>query len=223
MKTGNRNRYLAILSITFLVTACAPISPQTRQSLAAYTVAMQQVEDATDKFLVDFASADDLKVSIEESLAGDAPNSYPASFDPQLLSDVSAAGVSDDIQKRRKALAMVSAYNDALVALAEGQPESVIKSRLDAFGGGVQSVLGTVGITAGAGFSAVIAGASKIATMVQNGLNAQQFAEAIETGKPIVEAILSQLESDTKQYYTASIVVTENARDPISEEMEIAV
>ncbi len=221
MKTNHCYRVLALAIVSLFFAACG-VTQETRQSLTAYTIAMQQVEAATDGFLVDYASAEELRAQIEASAAADVPNSYPVTFDPQQQTAVTARGVSEDIQQRRIALARISAYNDALIALAEGQPESVVRTNLESFGGGIESVLNTVGITADGGFAAIIPIASQLASMIQEGLNAQQFERAIRLGKPIVEAILLQLEADTVEYYRVSIVVTERQRDPIRREMRSA-
>lgn len=213
---------IGIIGVATMMVGCA-ITPETKQSLIAYTIAMQQVQVATNKFLIDFSSAEDLRKRLKQTLAGDVANTYPATYDPRLRSDTPIAGVEADIQARRSALAALAAYNDALVALAEGQSESTVSAHLQSFGGGIEKVLNTIGITATSSLAAALPLASRLMTLIQDGLNKEKFTEALNLGQPIVEAILAQLESDTTQYYEASVVLTERERASVKSEMKEAV
>jgi hypothetical protein len=222
VRIGKGRLIIGIIGIAAIMSGCA-ITQETKQSLLAYTTAMQQVQVSTDKFLIDYSSVADLRRQLEQTLASDAPNSYPASYNPRLRSGTSIAGADTDIQARRSALAAVAAYNDALVALAEGQSEAAVSAHLKSFGGGIETVLGTIGITTASSFGAVLPLASKLAALIQDGLNKAEFTEALNLGQPIIEAILAQLESDTAHYYAASIVVTERERDKVKSELRGAV
>jgi len=203
-----------MLAISALIAGCS-INEPTKQSLVAYTAAMEQVHVATDQFLVDYAAVDKLKKDLQMSLAGgeEEVESYPSTYDPSRARSVSSGGVGRDIQARRDALNMVASYNGALVALAQGQSDSEISGYLSSFGSGVGSVLESLGGSTIPGLSAVIPLASQFAELIQDGLNRKEFENALDLGQPLVEAILKQLEDDTTAYYEASVVVTNNDRD----------
>jgi len=211
IRTSFPGVFLLVFSV--LLAGCS-ISGQTKQSLVAYTTAMEQVHIATDQFLVDFAAVDKLKRKLESSLtsADVVVDSYPYSFDPATASSVSTGGVGRDIQARRDALIIVANYNNVLVALATGQTESEINALPSSFGSKAGLVLESLGGSAIPGLQAVIPLASQLTKLIQDGLNKNEFDRALELGQPLVEAILDQLEADTTQYYEASIVVTNNDR-----------
>lgn len=215
---------VVITGFAVMVAGCA-ITQETKQSLIAYTTAMEQVQIATDQFLVDFASVEELRKQLERSLAGDEAlaEDYPATYTPRHRLKASVAGVEADIQARINALSAVATYNDALVALVEGRSESEISARLTSFGTGIGSILQNFGIAASPRVGAVIPLASKLAKLVQDGLNREEFKEALKLGQPLVEAVLAQLERDTTQYYEASVTMTDRKRDEPKVEIRIAV
>ena len=102
------------------VAGCAVTEP-TRQSLSGYVLAMAQVEQSADMFLSDFSNG--LKVQAElrrvgSTAAAPVVPDYPTVL--KLPDDASAprSEAEDEVQQTRQALAVVRAYNTALVALA---------------------------------------------------------------------------------------------------------
>jgi hypothetical protein len=93
---------------------CA-VTPQTKQSLSSYTLAMAQVEQSADMFLTDFSNG--LKVQAELSSLGGAATppkpDYPHTL--QLPDDGSTppSPAEERVRQTRQALAVVHAYNQA--------------------------------------------------------------------------------------------------------------
>ncbi len=123
-----------------LLTACA-IKPETRQSLEAYTLAMQDVQLSADRFLSDFSNSIEIRKELERTAKADVPakqQDFPEKFvlpgDPnQPKSDAEKA-----IKNSRYALETMRQYNEALVALAEGRPEAEIKAQAMQFGAALE-------------------------------------------------------------------------------------
>ena len=223
LSPGLLRQPIAAVLIVVAAVGCA-ITPETHQSLVAYTTAMRQVELATDRFLLKFASVEDLRIQLEQSLAGvDVPvDDYPATFVPGQHVLTEQEGIKADIQARRDALAAISSFNDALVALAEGGSETEIESHIADFGGRANSILATLGAGSIA-FESAVNLATRLLTLIQNGINKAEFEEALDLGLPIVQTIFDMLENDTTLYYEASVLMSDRARDEVKEEIRVAI
>ena len=135
---GSRRAATATVLVGVLLGAsgCA-VTRETRQSLAGYVQAMDQVEQSADVFLADFSNG--LKVQDElKRVAGTStparPPLYPTTFVLPPAARVPLNEIDSALVTTRQALLVVHQYNAALVALAEGQSEEEIRQRVTAFG-----------------------------------------------------------------------------------------
>jgi hypothetical protein len=179
-------RALALFSLLF-VTACAQI-PQAE--LSTYTSAFDSARAASEQVLVNFA----------KDRTGPAPAAKR--FYPKTLRTVVAGG-DENIVARLTALATVSAYNDALVALAQGEQDSTVGVHVKAFGGTLSTLLPLVGVSF-PGLGQVMALATTLADSAQKAKVRADFRKAIDDGAKIVQKILQDLSDDAPKIYQSS-------------------
>lgn len=199
---------------------CA-VTEQTRQSLSGYTVAMAQVEQSADMFLSDFSNG--LKVQEELRRVGNAaaaPVVPPYPTELQLPDDGAKprSAAEESVRQTRQALAVVHAYNAALVALAEGRPESEIRQNLLGLGAELQTLASVAGVAFPpfAPFSAIGATLIKLA---QDASNRRQLEQAVLEGREPVHTILEVLVQQTPSMYRLSVVGTQQAQDSLAEDI----
>ena len=213
-------RISLVVLFIFGATGCA-VTDQTRQSLSGYTQAMAQVEQSADMFLADFSNG--LKVQAELKRVGSAATApvvpeFPTEF--KLPDDESAprSEAEDKVQQARQALAVVHAYNNALVALAEGRPETEIQTSLVGLGAELQTLASVAGIAI-APFAPFAAIGTKLVKLAQDAANRAQLEQAVLQGREPVHTILKVLAQQTPSMYRLSIVGTKQAQQSLSEEI----
>lgn len=214
IQTGRMVAGCLLQCALLLLGGCA-VTPETRQSLAGYVQAMDQVEQSADMFVSDFASSQKVQEELNR-LAGVTQAArrpeYPEAF--VLLSATAAPQTDFDkaVASTRLALAAVSAYNDALVALAEGQSEQEVRQRASGLGGALQTFASFAGQTI-PGVDLLVGVGAKIIKLAQDASNRQQLQQAVAQGREPVGQILSALEQQTPSMYAASVRVTSRAQD----------
>jgi len=197
---------------------CA-VTPQTKQSLSSYTLAMAQVEQSADMFLTDFSNG--LKVQAELSSLGGAATppkpDYPHTL--QLPDDGSTppSPAEERVRQTRQALAVVHAYNQALVALAEGRPESEIRQGLLGLGAELQTLAGVAGV-AFPPFAPFVGIGTQIIQLAQDAANRKQLEQAVLKGRDPVHEILKTLAQQAPAMYDLSVVGTLQAQDRLRDE-----
>ena len=205
-----------LLGVLLFASGCA-VTQETRQSLAGYVQAMDQVEQSADVFLTDFSNG--LKVQDElKRVAGTStparPPLYPATL---VLPPAASAPLNETdsaLAATRQALLVVHEYNAGLVALAEGQSEQEIRQRATALGTALQPLAELAKLSI-PGFSQLAGVGSTILKLVQDASNRQQLQQAIEKGRPAVAIILEELEKQTPEFYRLRVVTTSQAESSL--------
>lgn len=206
-----RSLTIATTACLLIFTASCAITPETKRSLAAYTQAMDEVQESANLLFNDFAS--NLKVGKQLKSGGGAQGSdnkpeYPAEFVLPQNQNSATSEVDKAIEASRDVLEVIRQYNDALVALAEGRPEAEIKIQVNQFGGALQT-LTSLGGLAMPGFEQFAGIAAKAIKLAQDAHNLEQFKQAVKEGQEPVNLILTALEDQTPAIYDASVVITQ--------------
>ena len=209
------------LAAMLLLAGCA-VTPETRQSLAGYVQAMDQVESSANVFLSEFSN----ELKAQEAAARGAGSGaetppraeYPAAFTPQGDPDAPLTAPDKAVAKTRLALVVVREYNQALVALAEGQSDAEVRARVVAFGGALGDFASLVG-TAIPGLSAVTALGPQIVKLAQDAANREQLVRAVDAGRKPVAEILLDLEAQTSSMYRVSVVATRQAQTAVQNDI----
>jgi hypothetical protein len=202
------------LAVMLALAGCA-VTPQTRQSLAGYVQAMEQVEASANLLLTGFSS----ELQAQEAAGGGAGPAagrpavpeYPPAFTPHSEPDAARSAPEQAVARTRLALVVVREYNRALVALAQGQSEAEVRARVVEFGGALGSLASLVG-TAIPGLGAVTALAPQIVKLAQDAANREQLVRAVEAGRKPVAEVLLDLEAQTSSMYRVSVVATRQAQ-----------
>ena len=212
---------IAWAGLLILGLAGCAVTPQTRQSLSGYVQAMAQVEQSADMFLSDFSNG--LRVQAELKRVGGAAAApvvpeYPTALKlPDDRSEPRSAA-EEKVQGTRQALAVVRAYNNALVALAEGRPESEIQQGLLGLGTELQTLASVAG-AAFPPFAPFAAIGAKLVKLAQDAANRKQLEQAVLEGREPVRTILAVLAQQTPPMYGLSVVGTKQAQQSLSEEI----
>ncbi len=197
-----------------VLSGCA-VTQETRQSLAGYVQAMEQVDQSANMFLTDFS--DGRKVARELARiagAGPAPAApaYPTKL--ELPGDPNDPQSADEkaLYSTQQALAVVRQYNNALVALAEGRSEQDIRIATQQFGATLEGLGSIVGASL-PGLGLFTAVGQQILKLAQDAANRQQLEEAVKKGRAPVGEILKVLEAQTPVMYEASVKDTQVSLD----------
>jgi hypothetical protein len=214
-------RGAAALLLTLAITGCA-LNQETRRSLGEYVQAMNEVEQSANLFVSDFA--DGLKVQKElQRVAGAGPLPAPREYPDQFVSPANASQPTSDAERAvngtRQALAVVRQYNDALVALAEGQSEQDVRTRTMEFGGSLQGLASIVGASI-PGLSLLTDVGSKIIKLAQDARNREQLVFAVNEGRGPVGDILTVLEDQTPSMYRLSVVGTKQGQERLQDDIQ---
>ena len=209
-----------LLGMMVFASGCA-VTQETRQSLAGYVQAMDQVEQSADVFLADFSNdlkvQDDLKRVAGISTSAKQPL-YPHDFILPPPLNAALNEIDSALAAVRQALLVVHEYNAALVALAEGQSEQEVRQRATAFGTALQPLadLAKVSIP---GLSQLAGIGSTVLKLAQDASNRQQLQQAIERGRPAVVSILEELEKQTPLLYDSSVKATSQGESKLKDEV----
>lgn len=211
---------IAWMGLLILAAAGCAVTQQTRQSLSAYTQAMAQVEQSADMFLTDFSSGLKAQAELKRLDGAPAPPApdYPATLRLPEDGSLSGSPAEQRVQQTRQALAVVHAYNDALVALAEGRPESEIRQDLLGLGGDLQ----TLATVAGATFPEFVPFAAigaKIFHLAQNAANRKQLEQAVLEGREPVHVILQVFADQAPAMYELSAIGARQAQVKLQNDM----
>jgi len=223
MKEGEVMGLMRIVQVGLLLLCMAgcAVTQQTRQSLSGYVQAMAQVEQSADMFLLDFSNG--LKVQAELRRIGSAAAAPVAPDYPTILKlpdDESEprSEAEDNVQQTRQALAVVRAYNNALVALAEGRAESEIQQSLLELGTEMQTLASVAG-AAFPPFAPLAAIGAKLVKLAQDAASRKQLEQAVLEGREPVRTILGVLAQQTPSMYRLSVVGTQQAQESLGDEI----
>ncbi|MBT6274540.1 MAG: hypothetical protein HOI95_10450 [Chromatiales bacterium] len=207
---------VVVLLLGGLLTGCG-VTEATRQTLASYSAAMEEVDQAANTFLSDFE--DRVKAQEElkrvEANKDNPPPAFPSTFEPPPTTVVKPTEEFDvALLSSKHGLQVIREYNHALVALAEGQSIGQVKTRLGRLGSSIKSMGAVLGVAVPA-FTPFLGGGSTILKLVEDAQNRQQLIGALRQGRGSVDTILSTLEKQTPSVYQVSVVDTNRKRDAL--------
>ncbi len=207
--------------LVLAMTGCA-VTPQTRQSLSTYSQAMAQVTQSADVFLTDFSNG--LKVQQDLKRYGETRQARVVEDYPDVLRLPDAVreprtDAERAVQYWREALVIVQAYNDSLIALAEGRSEAEIRQDIVGLGGDIAALGNLVGLAVPA-FSGFAAIGAQVIKLAQDADNRNKLEQAVQQGQAPVNTILQELEKRASGWYDLSVVGTIQAADKLREEIK---
>lgn len=209
----------AALAVLLLASGCA-VTPETRHSLDAYTQAMQQVDQSAQVFLDEYGERVRQQAEKQRIAQGGtvAPlEEYPGQF--VLPGSASQSPEDQAIAKTRHALRVVRAYNEALVALAEGRSLQEVRQDTVGFATQLQALASMAG-AAIPGIAAFTAVGPSVIKLAQDAWNRQQLADAVRNGREAVDTILAELAAQVPPMYTVSVVATSQEQDELRAAMK---
>ncbi len=180
-------RNLRVTSMLFmLVTACAGI-PQ--QEMGIYIDAYAQARSATERVLTDLIAAREKIETFKADKAAAENQAEPERRDYVPPTERPSGTGQDAIGTRLAALALVSQYNDILVAIAEGKRVETLQAKVQGATQAATQLLSLAGASL-PGVGALTGLLQTIAGAVQKYEDRRAFAEAIKEGAPLVKEIL---------------------------------
>lgn len=167
-----------------------------------YRAAFAEAETVAQDVLAEAAvTAVQLAATVAEIEAARQPQptgvGLPPAFDPTTVGVT--GGVAFDIEARLRAFAVIGRYNDALLALAEGQTPQRVRSSVTALSANVIAVAEGLG-TSVPGFGLATPLIRTFLTAAETARSRAEFARALDQGRPIVDRIITFLREDTRTY-----------------------
>ncbi len=214
---------VALLASVVLFAGCA-VTRETRQSLAGYVQAMDQVELSANLFLTDFSNGLKAQEDFKRGAgSGEVPVrvEYPSEFVPPGDLGVLQTEPEKAVARTRQALVVIRQYNDALVALAEGHSEQEVRARVVEFGGALGKLASIVGSSI-PGLGEFTALGPQIIKLAQDAANREQFIQAVNAGRKPVGDILMDLEDQTPAMYRVSLVGTKQGQTKVQNDIRRA-
>ena len=199
------------------ISGCA-ITPEGKRSLAAYVQASNEVEQAANRFLTDFADDAGIASELDRIANGPAPvepeDEYPTEFVPVRKTDAPPTEFEQALARSRHALGAIREYNEALVALAEVRPVSEVKGQIEELGGSISALASLAGFAApGIGQFASIG--ANIIKLAQDAHNLEQLKSAVAQGRGPVHEILDVFEGQTDSIYRLSVASAQTAQSDV--------
>ena len=176
-----------------IISACSEV-PQ--QELTTYVDAYNQARSASEQVLTDLvASREKIKAYQAEKAAHETQLVTTRGEYVPPTKRASGSG-PDAIAVRLAALALVSQYNNILVAIAEGKRVEALQAKVQGAADTATKLLSLAG-TATPGAGALTGLLQMIAAEAQKYADREAFAEAIKNGAPLVNQIVQFLIDET--------------------------
>jgi hypothetical protein len=192
-----------LVALAMALAACTQIPVS---ELTQYRDAFNQVEQTSESVLVEFDQtlkqsrtivAIREKAVAEEGAEPVAP--YPIEFEDFLKQLGPPDG--QDIETRRRALRVVSQYNDMLTQLAEGKSVESIRTSAGGLVEGLGKFVVAASGTAVPGLSALVSLAETLAGQIERARLRAEFETAVQDGAPLIDAILQAFIDDASDHY----------------------
>lgn len=182
------------------LTACAQVPVE---DFADYSRAFAEVRASGDLLLDDVSEAFAFAARHNAPAALPEPGPLPGRFDPAafLVGDAGAAADPPEVAARRAALATVTAYNDALLMLAEGRSAADAAASVGRLGDQASRLSAMIGVGTNPLVGIAVGGLQE-AVRIAESLRAQEaFKTALLAGSDDVHGILKALIADTPAMY----------------------
>jgi hypothetical protein len=197
MRRARYNPYIIVRVWSFVaaivwVAACTQIPTK---ELNQYKEAFSQAQASSESVLIDLDQAK--KTAVRKRMREDREKAA-SNFEPRLPFPANYAAFKeqvaetplDEIEQRRKALEVITAYNDVLTQLAEGKS-------VESFGESVDALVTSLGQFASAAAGSAVPGLGALAGLATTAAKEfekarlrKEFEKAIANGAPLVQEIL---------------------------------
>lgn len=175
------------------ISACAEV-PQ--RELAIYVDAYNQARSSSEQVLTDLVASREKIIAYRAEEAARHAR-LPVTRGEYVPPTKRKSGSGPDaIAVRLAALALVSQYNDILVAIAEGQKMEAIQAKVEGAAVSATKLLSLASTTI-PGAGALTDLLKTVSSVAQKYADRQAFAEAIKAGVPMVKSILQFLIDET--------------------------
>ena len=208
-----RRAAIALLTCLSVLAGGCAVTQQTRQSLASYVQASDQIQLTANELLTDYSNRSKAQLDRKRlsAVPVQAAQEYPDKFYPQGDPKLVLTAEEKSVAQTRQALAVIREYNDMLVALAEGRSDREVREQTEAFGGALQSLVSIVGATI-PGLAAFTQIGPTIIKLAQDAANREQLIQAVSQGRGPVDSILKHLELQTEPFYDLAVQGTQQAQ-----------
>lgn len=216
-------RFTLVISTILFLAACSQVP---KREFSQYKQTFAQVHTTAADILLDFDQA--LKKAKERQAAQeqgqDAPvvrPPYPA--DLKAFEGKRGSEKVDDIEVRRRALQVITQYNDLLTELAEGKSAQEVKSSASGLVNAVGKFVTIAGGSGVPGLSAIATIVSTLAELVEKARTRAEFSRAVRKGRPVIEKIIDALIEDRRDHYGLRFNLAQEERLLILDEITIKI
>jgi len=216
-------RFTLVISTILLLAGCFHIP---KREFSQYKQTFAQVHATAGDILLDFDQA--LKKAKERQAAQEQGQDAPA-VRPPYPADLEAFEAKrggeklDDIEVRRRALQVITQYNDLLTQLAEGKSAQEVKSSASGLVNAVGKFVTIAGGSGVPGLSAIATIVSTLAELVEKARTRAEFSRAVREGRPVIEKIIDALIEDRGDHYGLRFGLAQEERLLILDEITIRI
>lgn len=219
-------RFTLVISTIVLLAGCFHIP---KREFSQYKQTFAQVHTTAGDILLDFDQA--LKKAKERQAAQEQGQDAPA-VQPPYPADLKAFEAKrsgeklddiDDIEVRRRALQVITQYNDLLTQLAEGKSAQEVKSSASGLVNAVGKFVTIAGGSGVPGLSAIATIVSTLAELVEKARTRAEFSRAVREGRPVIEKIIDALIEDRRDHYGLRFDLAQEERLLILDEITIRI
>lgn len=216
-------RFTLVISTILLLAGCFHIP---KREFSQYKQTFAQVHTTAGDILLDFDQA--LKKAKERQAAQEQGEDAPA-VRPPYPADLKAFEAKrggeklDDIEVRRRALQVITQYNDLLTQLAEGKSAQEVKSSASGLVNAVGKFVTIAGGSGVPGLSAIATIVSTLAELVEKARTRAEFSRAVREGRPVIEKIIDALIEDRRDHYGLRFNLAQEERLLILDEITIRI
>lgn len=216
-------RFTLVIPTILLLAGCFHIP---KREFSQYRQTFAQVHTTAGDILLDFDQA--LKKAKERQAAQEQGQDAPA-VRPPYPADLKAFEAKrggeklDDIEVRRRALQVITQYNDLLTQLAEGKSAQEVKSSASGLVNAVGKFVTIAGGSGVPGLSAIATIVSTLAELVEKARTRAEFSRAVREGRPVIEKIIDALIEDRRDHYGLRFDLAQEERLLILDEITIKI
>lgn len=216
-------RFTLVISTILLLAGCFHIP---KREFSQYKQTFAQVHTTAGDILLDFDQA--LKKAKERQAAQEQgqdarPVRPPYPADLEAFEAKRGDEKLDDIEVRRRALQVITQYNDLLTQLAEGKSAQEVKSSASGLVNAVGKFVTIAGGSGVPGLSAIATIVSTLAELVEKARTRAEFSRAVREGRPVIEKIIDALIEDRGDHYGLRFGLAQEERLLILDEITIRI
>ncbi|MEH0018683.1 MAG: hypothetical protein V6Z89_03470 [Desulfobacter sp.] len=192
------NRLILTFILGLFLASCAQIP---MGAFNSYRDAFTAARTASEAVLTEHEKTEKIqqerKAAFQASQGNPQPP-FPEHFDPKK--EIENAGKKSGIEERLAAWDVISRYNDALLALAEGQTPTQLSGSFTALGKSLDTFAGSLGASI-PGLGPVFSVADTILKVAEQERVRREFNRALKAGEPVVMKIIDFYIDETQYYY----------------------